>query len=119
MRLKIDQMIDRGVANKERLYISVIAPADLSYYAVFDTVKMTGGKVVAIPKHAYWFTALNVNPGDGVILYTGPGPNTSAIRADGRHNHFFHWGLKNTIWDGADATAVLLEITTWASSPWP
>jgi hypothetical protein len=117
MRLKIIQMIDRGVPNKERLQISVVAPADLSHYAVFDTAKMAGGMVVAIPKHAYWFTALNANPGDSVILYTGPGENASIIRPDSHKNHFFHWGLQKTIWNDAASVAVLLEISTWESSP--
>jgi hypothetical protein len=116
MRLKIVQIWDRGVANKERLDLLVIAPANLNYYSINDTVRMANGNIVAVPKRSYWFTAAQVNPGDHVILYTGPGTNRTVIRTDGRTNHFFFWGLPSTIWHGTDSCAVLIEMASWETS---
>jgi hypothetical protein len=104
------------VANKERLESLVIAPANLNYYAVFDAVRTGPNNIANIPRRAFRFTALHANPGDHVILFTGPGANVSQGRPDGRQNHFFFWNLGQTIWEQPASCAVLIEITSWETS---
>lgn len=116
MNVKIVRTIDRGVASKERIHLSVLADTNLSFYAVFDTELLATGRVVAIPKHAYWFSDTPVKAGDHVILYTGPGKESVSKRNDGSTNYFFHWGMKNTLWSRATDCAVLLQIDEWETS---
>lgn len=116
MRLKIVSIIDRGVPNQERLHLSVLAAANLNFYAVFDTTKIDNNTVVAIPRRAYWFTEHVVSPGDHVILYTKAGTESVSRRTDGYSNHFFYWGLRNTIWGDPKSCAVLVEISNWETS---
>jgi|ERR1700693_2181989 len=116
MKVKIVRLVDRGVANKERVHLSVLADTNLTYYAVFDTERTAGGGIVATPKHVHWFTDTPVKAGDQVILYTGPGTKAVSPRSDGLTNHFFHWGQKNTLWNKPSDCVVLLEISTWETS---
>lgn len=117
MNLRILTIADRGIPNKERLHLAVDAFANLSYYAVFDTIKFPNGTIAPIPKHVFWFSAFQVKPGDNIILYTGPGQFLQKPRGDLGTNYFFHWGLQTTIWRDANSCAVLLEIGTWVTSP--
>jgi hypothetical protein len=117
MRLGILGIEDRGVPNKERLYLAVLVSTNLSYYAVLDTEYTSDGRVVAIPKHAYWFGPRQVNPGDQVILYTGSGTDTSFNRLDGHTDHVMYWGLPSTLWNKSSGCAVLFEISSWETFP--
>lgn len=117
MTIKIVGILDRGVANRERLHLSVLADTNLNYYVVFNTsYTVDKSTITAIPKNAYWFTDQPVKAGDAVILYTGPGETVVKNRSDGRRNHFLHWGLKNTIWNAAGDCAVVLEVSAWETS---
>lgn len=116
MKLKIVRIADRGVANKERIHLSVLADTNLTYYAVFDTERTAEGGIVATPKHVHWFTDTPVKAGDHVILYTGPGTKTVEKRPDGMTNYFFRWGRKNTLWNQPSDCAALLEISSWSTS---
>ena len=118
MRLKVITIADRGVPNKERLHLSALVDANLVNYAIFDTVRMGDGSVIAsIPRHAYWFTPSLVRAGDNVVVYTGPGVATKNARANGGTDYFFFWGLKQTIWSDPKSCAVVLEVADWATSP--
>jgi hypothetical protein len=120
MRLKIVQIADRGVAHQERLHISVLAPANVSFYVVLATEFASGDKVNTIPKHTYWFGGHGrsfLKPGDNVILYTGLGVNNNVSRPDGGTDYFVYWGLPQTIWGNKQSCAVLLELENWET--WP
>lgn len=117
MSLKAIGIEDRGVPNKERLHLQVLADTQLCYYAIFDTVILPEGKVFARPKNTYWFTEIAVKAGDHVILFTGPGLNAPNKRTDGFTDHVFHWGQKNTLWAASDACAVIISIREWDTAP--
>jgi hypothetical protein len=118
MRIRIVTIGDRGVGNQERLHLSVLAPANLVNYAVFDTVRIGNGlTIVPIPKNTFWFTDCEVRPGDQVVLYTRPGVPTKERRTDGHTNHFFFWNKPNTLWQDPNGCAVLIEINQWETSP--
>jgi len=113
MKVNIVKITDRGVGNKERLHISVLAATNLVYYLVFSTPVVGSDQIRARPNHAFWFPDTQVLAGDTVILYTKPGENSSQRRSDGGFNRFFYWGLDKTIWHDTRETAVLLEISDW------
>jgi hypothetical protein len=116
MRLKLLSILNRGVPEKERLHISVLADDNLNYYAVFDT-DYQNGEIAAIPKRAYWFVDYRVKAGDHILLYTKLGTDSRRIRSDGFWNHFFYWGLKKALWGQPANCAVLLKIEDWETSP--
>jgi hypothetical protein len=115
MKIRISHIADRGVANRECLHLEAISDTNLNYYAVFSTMLSEGGGVIAIPKRVYWFTDHRVKPGDTVVLYTGPGVNSSRNQADGTTMHVFYWGNKETIWNSARDCAVVIEINDWST----
>jgi hypothetical protein len=116
MKLKIFGIIERGVWTQERLQLSVLADANLNYYAIFDTMYVGDG-ISSKPKNVYWFTNYWVKAGDIVVLYTGPGVFSTNKRPDGGTNHFFYWGRSATLWNNPSGCAVLLEVNTWETSP--
>ena len=117
MRLKIVAIHDRGVPDKERLQLSVIAPANLVNYVVFETLKGPGDTIVPIPRNAYWFTPAPLRPGDFVVLYTRVGQPSTEKQANGvGTNHFLFWRRPSVIWADPNSCAVLLEVNDWVST---
>lgn len=116
MKLEIVRTLDRGVANKERLWLKALVPADLQYFIVFDTTYTAANTISNLQRHAYWFKETQVNPGDSIVLYTKKGTQSSTKNQDGTTTHFFFWGLDKTIWNRAEDCAVLFEVSSWATS---
>jgi len=116
VRIAIVEIVDRGVANKERLWLKVLANADLCYFVVFDTTYTSPNSISNRQRHAYWFAPKQVAAGDHVILYTRDGAPTEKRNPDGSTTHFFYWGLNRTVWNSIDDCAVLLEINSWQTS---
>lgn len=120
MRLSIAGILDRGVSNKERVALTVAVESNLAYYAVILSSYLPGRQQIHSERlSVYWFSPAIVKPGDFVILYTGPGRNAPESRPDGGTNHFYHWGLPNTVFNNSESCAILLEISTWITSPPP
>jgi hypothetical protein len=119
MRIQVVGVVDRGLAQKERLHLQVLVDTNLVYYAVMATKYMAGGKAISrFHRATYWFDSRLVRSGDQVIVYSGAGRDSSEPRSDGRHNHFFFWGLPTTAWNSPDDCAVLFEISSWMTSPY-
>lgn len=116
MKLQLIQIADRGIPNKERLWIKVLASTYLNYYIVFDSEYLSPAGISTSPKHIFWFPNVLVNAGDNIILTTGQGVNSTETEASGIKNHFFYWELKNTIWNEKKSCAVLIEINTWETT---
>jgi hypothetical protein len=116
MKLQIMEIIDRGVANKERLWMRVLADTNLQFYIVFDTVYTSANAISSSQKHAFWFPPTPVKAGDNVILVTGPGTRSQTLNSSGGTDHFFHWGFPNTIWNQKEDCAVLFEVNTWVTT---
>jgi hypothetical protein len=117
MKLRVVQIADRGVPNKERLHISVLANSNLAYYVVLATDHMTPTTVRSGALSAFWFREQQVRAGDNVILYTCAGVNRMSPRTDGGTDHFIFWGLTQTIWLEPTSCAVVLELLNWETSP--
>ena len=116
MRLSIKGIIDRGVANKERVHLLVLTAADLSFYAVLETVEADPDAVEAGGKRIYWFPTRKVQPGDHIILYSRSGSESAVTRKDGKTNYFFYWGFDKTVWHDPRSRVALFELNTWETS---
>jgi hypothetical protein len=116
MNLQVITIADRGIPSRERLHIVALANTDLSYYVTLLSIRSLDGRVASGLRAAYWFGPRAVKAGDTIILYSGPGQDTTEIRPDGGTNHFYHWGLKNTVWGPPTSCAVLIEIINWQTS---
>jgi len=116
MKIEVEKILDRGVANKERLWLKVIVDADLKYFIVFDTTYTSDNSISNLQRHAYWFKPKMVKAGDYVVLYTGLGEPTELKKKDGTTSYFLHWGLEKTIWNAAGDCAVLFELNSWQTS---
>jgi hypothetical protein len=116
MKLQIVGLIDRGKAAKERLYLRVVADANLSFYIVFDTTYTSPDAISNEQRHAYWFPSTQARAGDHVVLYTGSGEWSTSRNVDGTTNHFLFWGLDRTIWNKTGDCAVLFELNSWQTS---
>lgn len=113
MKLELKGIIDRGVPNKERVLLAVLLPGDLSFYTLLHTVAADAYTVRPGAHPAYWFPGKTVSLGDQIIVYSGPGSDNSVRRPDGGTNHFFYWGLNQTIWQDPTSRVVLFEHQTW------
>jgi len=116
MKLEIVRITDRGVANQERLHLTVLADATLSYYVVLKSTLLGPESVKNSNLLSFWFPATPVKAGDQVILYTKNGTNSSEKSPSGYTNHFFYWGVPNTLWNSPDDCAVLIEANEWRTS---
>jgi len=116
MNIEIVNIIDRGEANKERLWLKVLSSTNLSYFIVFDTTYTSDNSISNLQRHAYWFNPKEVRGGDYVVLYTKPGKNSEEKNDDGSTTHFLYWGLDKTIWNKQGDCAVLFELKTWQTS---
>lgn len=116
MKLQIMQIIDRGKPNTERLWLRALADTNLQYFIVFDTVYTGPNAISNLQKHAFWFASKAVKAGDNITLYTGSGTQSENRNASGGTDHFFHWGLPNTIWGIRGSCAVLFEISNWETT---
>lgn len=115
MRLELKGIIDRGVANKERVLLAVLLPANLSYYTLMHTVAADANRVRSGGHLAYWLPTQWVGPRDQVIIYTRSGTDNAVQRPDGGTNYFYFWGLNQTIWQDPMSRVVLFEHQTWQS----
>ena len=117
MKLKLIQICDRGIPNKERLWIKVVAPTYLDYYIVFDSSYSSPIAISTVPKYSFWFPHISVYPGDNIVLQTGSGIYSSKKDdISGTTTHCFYWGLGSVIWQDKNSCAVLIEINNWETT---
>ena len=113
MKVEIIKIIDKGIADKERLWLKVLADTDLSYYIVFDTTYTSENSVSNVQRHAHWFNPRKVKAGDYVVLYTREGKISTSQNKDGSTTHFLFWGINRNIWNKDEDCAVLFEVNSW------
>lgn len=116
MKIEIVQILDRAVANKERLWLKVLADTDLQYFIVFDTTYTSDTSISNLQRHAYWFAPKPVKTGDYVVLHTKEGTPSQQTNKNGTTTHYLFWGLKNTVWNDTGDCAVLFEVNFWQTS---
>lgn len=116
MKLSIIRIVDRGVQDKERLYLKALNDVNLSSYLVFSTSYSEPAKISAGGKSAYWFPPKRVKAGDSIILYTGTGKPSETKKTDGTTTYFLYWGWKAPLWVATGKCAVVMELADWVTS---
>ena len=114
MRMRIVDILDRGVPNKERIHISVDADTDLQFFVVLETMSR-GSAIQAGGLQAFWFPAKEVKAGEMVLLFTAGGTESTFVAEDKVKVHLRYWGRKNTIFHAPTSTAALMEVAEWAT----
>lgn len=112
-QVKIQSITDAGVANKERIILTVLSSDNIGSYLVFSTKELEVGRISALPSNVYWFPDQEVRVGDLVVLYTGKGTPSQLINKDGTTSYFYHWGLDRTILNNNADSVALLKISQW------
>lgn len=114
MKLEIQSVADKGLFEKERLVLKVIADTDIGDYLVIQT-GFGNGSVTIGTYQTYWFPYKAVSVGDLVVLYTKSGKENTKELKGGRSAHFFYWGLGSAIWNRKDRAPVVLHAPEWIS----
>ena len=116
MRLQIVGIENRGMAQLERLHLSVISQTSLSYIMVVATNYVSPNGLVWGGRQTFWFPNVIVATGDHVYLYSRGASITDVPPP--KNMHFFYWGQPRTLWNAPEDCAVLFEINSWQTSPY-
>src|SRR6266571_1742103 len=83
---------------------------DTSFYILIATIAISGERVFAGGRQAFWFESQQVKTGDNVVVYTRAGAYSKVARPDGHFNHFFYWGMSQTLFGDPLARVVVAEL---------
>jgi hypothetical protein len=111
--IKIQNIVDGGIPERERLVLKTVGPDNAGLYIVFLTSETSPGYVSSNPTKVYWFPDQELSMGDTIVLYTNQGTPSQKTNTDGTKIYFYHWGLQNTIWNDSADSAALLKIEQW------
>ena len=118
MKVQLVRIADRGVPNRERVHLSVLAEVDLSFFVLLKSflVAPAYDKVANGVTPAFWFPTIHAKAGDQLVLYSGKGTPTSRKEPSGMTTYFFYWNMDHTVWNMPVECAVLFEAAEWATS---
>jgi hypothetical protein len=116
MKVSVAGIYDRGNLDKERVHFRADIDLNLSFFVLLDTRLITPTEVTAGNLSAFWFPPRPILRGQHVVVYTRAGSVNSETRNDGSIFHFLFRGLPNPLYAAPQATAVLVEVQTWASA---
>lgn len=108
------RILDRGVANKERIAIKFSLPSDLGAFClVCGTTNFSGG-IVPSRNHLFILPDEEVEADTWVIVYTGVGERRwTTLRNSGSLALVLHWGRKKTLFDNPLWTAGVFLIAAF------
>ncbi|WON94316.1 MULTISPECIES: hypothetical protein [Bacteroidota] len=117
MKLKINQVVDFGTLDSERVELSVLEDTNLYYFIISDTTYLDEGKISNKMRHTFWFKPQQVNKGDEVVLYSKVGIKRSTDINGGKNKKYhIYWDLKSSVWNNSGDAAVLFELKTWKTT---
>ena len=108
MKIEFKSIADRGNYDKERLVLKVLADTDIGDHLVAQTDALSQDIGTEL-YHTFWPSYKTISSGDLIVLYTKSGKDSEKELSDGRHTHFYYWGLNSAIWDNNDKAAVILH----------
>jgi hypothetical protein len=116
--LKIIDVFDHGVPNRERIAIFVKEPCDLSEFGLLIGLSGLDGSATPVKDHFLWFGHGFVNQGDWVIVFTASGSTTisKTVDSDGKPVDSdskvisIHWGKEHTIFQNRSLVPMILQI---------
>ncbi|QUY50340.1 hypothetical protein JK621_09420 [Serratia plymuthica] len=112
MSLEISFVSDHGNISMERIVLRSNSNGVLLWnYLLSDSTYHSDGTVSNKLRHVFDFdslTAITLNDGDLIILYTCKG-NDSVYEHEGVKIYSIHWGLNETVWNKNGDEAVLIK----------
>jgi len=117
--LKIVDVLDRGVPNKECIAISVKANLNTAPYGVLLGVT-ANNQSLAVPArdNFFWFGEGLINTGDWIFLYTGSGEPSVTRTVDGLSNIYtLYWGRPMTMFYNLSFVPTLFRMDSVQVAP--
>lgn len=109
--ITIQEVIDRGVANKERIALRVNMSVNMGRYGLLVGVHGSSEAAWPINDNFFWFGEGIVAPGDWIFVYTGPGqPRKDKLPNAEQHLYTVHWGRKTTVFADANIVPILFRM---------
>lgn len=109
--ITILDVIDRGVANMERIALRINANVNMGQYGLMIGVRSQDGAAWPLADNFYWFGEGLVVPGDWIFVYTGPGqPRKEKLPNVEQHIYSVHWGRKNTVFVNRNLAPILFRM---------
>lgn len=109
--LRINEVRDRGIPNKECIILRINTPINIGQFGIILGVKGPNTHATPIRDNFFWFGEADLNQGDWIFLYTGPGasrqnqlPNTNQFI------YSIHWGRKETILHDGNVVPILFKL---------
>jgi hypothetical protein len=107
--LLLDGVLDRNIANRERIVLRPIAEIALAKYCLLVAVPGADGGFWPLPDHFLWLGDVSVRPPAIINIYTGPGqfrmtPSLMATRYD------LYWGKPKTVFTSPALTPILARL---------
>ncbi|MGN5981508.1 MULTISPECIES: hypothetical protein [Serratia] len=112
MSLEISFVSDHGNISMERIVLrSSSNEVHIWHYLLSDSTYHSDGTASNKLRHVFDFdslSAIKLNEGDIVILYTGKGTD-QVNEHNGVKVYSLHWGLSETVWNKDGDEAVLIK----------
>ncbi|MEK7763986.1 MAG: hypothetical protein AAB433_20635 [Nitrospirota bacterium] len=109
--LIIHAVADRGVPNKERIYLQATTDLNLGTYLLSIGYPVGNQKIYPSSDNFFWLGNEVVSANTWVVVYTGPGhPKVTAMSDTKEPALVLHWGKSQTILSDADLHPFVLSV---------
>jgi hypothetical protein len=112
--LELMGVVDRGVANSERIVFRAVQSVEMAQFGVLvGTVGMANGMQILTPSvdRFFWFGPGPIDAGDWIYLYTGAGEyRRTTVQDTSIPAHVVHWGRDTTLFARSEMVPALIRI---------
>ncbi len=111
--LHVCEVRDRGLANTERFIIRINESVNIGEFILTLGIRTAPQQAILIRDNLLWFGNLTLNPGDGILVFTGPGePREFAVKGTTNKGYVVHWGKHQTIFANHGLVPVLFRLSS-------
>ncbi|MGH2713032.1 MAG: hypothetical protein ACRDM7_03945 [Thermoleophilaceae bacterium] len=109
--VRMHGVYDAGIANRERIILQASQATDMSQFVMTVGVPTSaeGPTVYPVRDTLFWFGGIALNPGDWIILFTGPGTPQQQRQPNGTVLHILYWGRAVTLFAGGNVVPVMFR----------
>lgn len=113
MKLKLDNILDAGNLEKERVSLKAGAAVNIGKYLLAKGTELDEKSVANRISDVFWIPDREIKDGDLVVIYSKKGKDTERKNDDGTMSYFFYLGAMSPQWVGKNTGALVLEISEW------
>lgn len=108
--LKLYDVVDRGLPNKERIPIHVLSDYYMQNIWIGLGLRHSPGQLMPINDNSLWLGTGWVKKGDWIFIYTGKGePQTNQIPNQDNKTYTYHWNRSSVLFSSPELHPYLLE----------